>query len=178
MAPGPIIATRFRWVAGALVLLVGPMATLATAQSRPGPVAEFSAGWIGFADDGVVSESVVGGAVRLYLSPRLGVGPEVVYIHGDNHSHLMVTGNVTWDLLGPTNGRPPSITPFFVIGGGLFQTRETFFSGNFTSNEGAFTAGGGVRALVSDRVTIGVDARVGWELHLRVSGQVGLRLGP
>src|SRR6185295_8559739 len=108
------------------------------------------------ADDGIASESLVGGAARWHRLPRISVGPEVVYIHGDNHSHLMVTGNVTWDLLAPTNGRPPSITPFFVVGGGVFQTRETFFSGTFTSTEGAFTAGGGVRALVGDRVTVGV----------------------
>lgn len=177
MAHPPIIGTRFRLVIGAFVLLAAPMADLATAQNRPGPAAEFAAGWVGFADDGVVSESLVGGAVRLYLRPRLSVGPEVVYIHGDNHSHLMVTGNVTWDLLAPTNGRPPSITPFFVLGGGVFQTRERFSSGAFTSSEGAFTAGGGVRAVVGDRVTIGADARVGWELHLRVNGLVGLRLG-
>ena len=124
------------------------MVELATAQNRPGPAAEFAAGWIGFADDGVVSESLVGGAVRLYLRPRLSVGPEIVYIHGDNHSHLMVTGNVTWDVLAPTNGRPRSITPFVVLGGGVFQTRERFSSGAFTSSEGAFTAGGGVRAVV------------------------------
>ena len=43
--------------------------------------------------------------------------------------------------------------------------------------EGAFTAGGGVRAFASDRVTVGIDARVGWELHLRVNGFVGVRLG-
>ena len=172
----PMIGTRFRLVVGAFVLFAALIADLATAQNLPGPAAEFAAGWVGFADDGVVSESLVGGAVRLYLRPRLSVGPEVVYIRGDNHSHLMVTGNVTWDLLAPMNGRPPSITPFFVLGGGVFQTRERFSSGAFTSSEGAFTAGGGVRALVGDRVTIGADARVGWELHLRVSGLVGLRL--
>ncbi len=177
MADAPPIGTRFRLVIGAFVLLAAPMADRATAQNRPGPAAEFAAGWVGFADDGVVSESLVGGAVRLYLRPRLSVGPEVVYIHGDNHSHLMVTGNVTWDVLAPTNGRPRSITPFVVLGGGVFQTRERFSSGAFTSSEGAFTAGGGVRAVVGDRVTIGADARVGWELHLRVSGLVGLRLG-
>ena len=177
MAHAPIVGTLFKVVIGALVLLAGPMADFATAQNRPVPAAEFAAGWVGFADDGVVSESLVGGAVRWYLGPRLSVGPEVVYMHGDNHSHLMVTGNVTWDLLAPTNGRPPSITPFFVLGGGVFQTRERFPSGAFTANEGAFTAGGGVRAVVGDRVTIGGDARIGWELHLRVSGLVGVRLG-
>lgn len=166
------------WAAiGALALLVAPMTGVADAQERQGPAVEFAAGWVGFADDGIVSEGLVGGAARWYLLPRISIGPEVVYISGANHSHLMVTGNVTWDLLAPTNDRPPSITPFFVVGGGVFQTRETFFSETFTSSEGAFTAGGGVRALVSDRVTVGIDARVGWELHLRLNGSVGVRLG-
>lgn len=172
-----ITRTRIGVILGALAMHIVPMTGLVVAQERPQPTAEFEAGWVGFADDGIVSESLVGAAGRWYLRPRISVGPEVVYIGGDNHSHLMMTGNVTWDLLAPTNGRPPSIAPFLVVGGGLFQTRETFFSGTFTSNEGAFTAGGGVRAAVGDRVTIGVDTRVGWELHLRISGLVGLRLG-
>jgi hypothetical protein len=133
---------------------------------------DFSAGWVGFADDGIVSETAVGGGGRFYLLPRISVGPEVLYISGNNHSHLVATGNVTWDLMG--GGRRP-ITPFVVVGGGLFQTRESFFTGTFTSNEGAFTAGGGVRAAVSDRVDVGVDARLGWETHLRISGFVGVR---
>jgi hypothetical protein len=161
----------------ALALLVLTMTDVAVAQERPGPAVEFAAGWVGFADDGIVSESLVGGGARWYVLPRVSLGPELVYLHGDNHSHLMVTGNVTWDLLAPTNGRPPSIAPFVVVGGGVFQTRETFFSETLTSSEGAFTAGGGIRALVGDRVTVGIDARVGWELHLRVNGLVGLRLG-
>jgi Outer membrane protein beta-barrel domain len=162
---------------GVFALLATAMADLATAQDRPGPAVEFAAGWVGFADDGIVSESLVGGAARWYLLPRISVGPEVAYIHGNNHSHLMVTGNMTYDLLSPTNGRPRRVSPFVVAGGGLFQTREQFFSGTFTSSEGAFTAGGGVRAFVGDRVTIGVDMRVGWELHLRINGLVGLQLG-
>ena len=60
----------------------------------------------------------------------------------------------------------------------MFQTRESFFTGTLTSREGTFTAGGGVRSLVGNRVSVGVDARVGWELHLRLTGMVGLQLGP
>jgi hypothetical protein len=161
---------------GAFALLVVPMADLAAAQERPGPVVEFTAGWMGFADDGIVSESLVGGAARLYLLPRISVGPEIAYIHGENHSHLMVTGNVTCDLRSPTNGRSRGVTPFVVAGGGLFRTREQFPVGTFTSSEGAFTAGGGVRAFAGDRVTVGVEMRVGWELHVRVSGLVGVQL--
>jgi len=117
------------------------------AQGRPGPAVDLGAAWIGFADDGVVSEGAIDGAARWYVSPRIAIGPELLYIRGDNHSHLALTGNLTWDLL-PETARPTA-TPFLVVGAGLFQTRETFFSGNFTSTEGAFTAGGGVRSRVA-----------------------------
>ena len=145
------------------------------AQERPGPALDFGAAWIGFADDGVVSEGAIAGAARWYMSPRIALGPELLYIRGDNHSHLVLTGNLTWDLRPETTH--PKVTPFLVVGAGMFRTRETFFSGNFTSTEGAFTAGGGVRSRLSNRVSAGVDARVGWELHLRVGGFVAIGLG-
>ena len=178
MTHASIVVAFIRLAAGALAVLVSPMVDPAAAQDRPGPAAEFAAGWVGFADDGVVNESLVGGAARWYLLPRISVGPEVVYINGDNHSHLVVTGNLTFDVLGPIDRRPRPVTPFLVAGGGVFQTRESFPRGSFTSSDGAFTAGGGVRAVVADRVTVGIDARIGWELHLRVNGTIGLRLGP
>jgi hypothetical protein len=90
----------------------------------------------------------------------------------------MLTGNVTVDL-GPPVGQPPSrVTPFVVVGGGMFQTRESFGNDDFVSTEGAFTAGGGVRASTSDRVSVGADVRIGWETHVRVNGFLGVRLGP
>ena len=159
------------------VLLAAPMARLAVAQDRPRPAVDLTAGWVGFADDGIVSEGLVGAAARWYLLPRFSIGPELVYLDGSNHSHLVLTGNVTWDVLAPTNRRPRRVTPFLVAGGGVFQTREHFFNGTYTSSEGAFTAGGGVRTLVADRVTLGFDMRVGWEAHIRINGLIGLHLG-
>ena len=145
----------------------------AAAQDRPAAAAEFAVGWVGFADDGIVSETLVGGAGRFYVASRIGLGPEVVYLAGPNHSHLVVTGSVTLDLVPPD--RP--VTPFLIVAGGLFQTREAFPSGSFTSNEGAFSFGGGVRVAAGDRVTFGFDARIGWETHLRLNGTLGIRLG-
>jgi len=159
-----------------IALLAVPMSGLAAAQ-RPAPVAEVAVGWVGFADDGIVSELLVGGAARWYVLPRIAIGPEMLFLDGQHHSHLVITGNLTVDLLAPRNGQSRAITPFVVVGGGLFQTREDFPSGPFTSNEGAFTLGGGVRAKAGERVTLGLDARVGWETHLRVNGTVGVRLG-
>lgn len=159
----------------ALAVLAGPMAGAAAAQNVPAPAAELSIGWVGFADDGIVSETMVGGTVRFYLTPRVSVGPEVVYIKGSGHSHLMVTGNVTYDVLEPVRGRPRLVTPYLVAGGGVFQTRDEFRGETFKSNEGAFTAGGGLRAVAEDRLIVGVEARVGWELHLRVNGFLGVQ---
>jgi hypothetical protein len=169
------------WVRGWLLLvaLVAGFtltaASSAEAQARPGPAVEFAAGWVGFADDAVISESLVGGAARVYATPRLAFGPELAFINGNRHSHLMVTGNLTVDLLNVIAGEPPKVDPFVVVGGGLFQTREAFPGGSFTSSEGTFTAGGGVRVHLGRRVYAGIEARIGWETHLRVNGAVGVR---
>jgi opacity protein-like surface antigen len=157
----------------ALALLAGPLTSAAGAQDVPPPAAELSIGWVGFSDDGIVNETMVGGTVRYYLTPQLGVGPEFVYMKGPSHSHLMVTGNVTYDLLPPAGRR--LVTPYLVAGGGVFQTRQQFPRGTFKSNEGAFTAGGGLRFTAEDRLIVGAEARVGWELHLRVNGFIGLQ---
>ena len=55
----------------------------------------------------------------------------------------------------------------------MFQTRDEFRGETFKSNEGAFTAGGGLRAVAENHLIVGVEARVGWELHLRVNGFIG-----
>ena len=159
----------------ALALLAGPLALDAAAQNVPPPAAELSLGWVGFPDDGdIVNETMVGGTVRWYLTPQVSVGPEVVYIKGPGHSHLMVTGNLMWDVL-PSRGGSRLLTPYLVAGGGVFQTRNQFPGGTFKSNEGAFTAGGGLRFKAEGPLIVGAEARVGWELHLRVNGFIGLQ---
>lgn len=155
-----------------LLLCVVPHAN---AQQRPAPAVDLTAAWIGFVDDAVVSEPGFGGAFRWYVSPRIALGPELLYVRGDSHSHLTLTGNLTWDVLPQASN--PIATPFLVVGAGMFQTHETFFDDAVTSKEGAFTAGGGIRSRLADRVSVGVDARVGWELHLRIGGFVTVGFG-
>ena len=154
------------------------LARPAGAQQRPAPALEFAAGALLFPDDGIVTEGFVGGAGRIYVLPRVSVGPEIAYIQGQNHSHLMLTGNLTVDLVRPINGQPRPVTPFVVVGGGVFRTRELFPGREtFTSGDGSFTAGGGVRVNAGPRVFLGAEARIGWETHIRLNGLVGVRLG-
>jgi hypothetical protein len=165
------------------VMLMGalgayPAAAQAQEGRRPAPVAEFAVGTFLFPDDSLVREGFIGASVRFHLLPRLSIGPEVAYVSGSNHSHLVATGNVTFDFIGPVAGREPAVTPFVVAGGGVFSSRQPTFSfGTTTYNEGAFTAGGGVRARVGERVYVGGEARIGWEAHLRLNAVVGVRLG-
>jgi Outer membrane protein beta-barrel domain len=178
---------RIRHFLTGLMLVGAPLVLTAPAAAQegrglPAPIVEFSAGTFIFPDDSVVREGFLGAGARVYLGPRISVGPEVAYIVGNNHSHLTLTGNLTVDLLRPLpDGSARPVTPFVVVGGGLFQSRQPTFGlpgqGSTTYNEGAFTAGGGVRARIGERVYVGGEARLGWESHLRVNGLVGVRLG-
>ena len=89
------------------------------------------------------------------------------------HSDLMLTGNVTVDLLERRSG--PQAIPYLLAGGGLFQTRDTFGSETFASSEGAFTAGGGVRVFLTDSFYVAPEFRGDWEPHFRLSITVGIR---
>ena len=166
-----------RPVLAGVMLVCAFLARPALAQERPAPTAEFAVGSLSFADDGVVTEPFVGGNVRFYVSPRVSLGPEFAYVNGEHDSHLMLTGNVTFDLAAPRPGSAVRVVPFVAAGAGLFATKESFPSDpSFTHTEGAFTAGGGFRADLGKRAFAGVEARVGWELHVRVNAIIGFRL--
>ena len=159
------------------VLLANPVFAQ-TFDSRPAPAVEFLAGYAGFADDATIDHGIAGVAARVYLTPRLAIGPEAVYMWGPRSDRdLYLTGNLTFDVLPPRDGRPRAVTPFLVAGGGFFQHGDRFGGRTFTSYEGAFTAGGGVRGWITDRVYTFGDLRIGWELHMRVNAGVGIRLG-
>ncbi len=172
--------TKYTGAAGLTVALLTIWAGPVAAQPpRPAPVVEGAIGWAGFADERVVHHALLGGAARLYLSPRFSVGPELAYMVGlGDDRDLIVTGNVMFDVLAPTVNGPRRVTPFLVAGGGLFRHVEPLPSGPYASTEGAFTIGLGLRAWASRRTFVAVDARLGWEPHLRLAATVGVTLDP
>ncbi len=149
-----------------------------TLDARPAPAVEFLAGYAGFVDDATIDHTIWGAAARVYLTPRIAVGPELVYMKGPNRDRdLYLTGNLTFDVMPPRGGRPRRVNPFLVAGGGFFRHSDGFGPFNFTSNEGAFTGGGGVRGWITERIYAFGDLRVGWELHTRANAGVGVGLG-
>jgi len=159
-----------------LLFIVGIVSGLpADAAAQDGAWAvDGSVGYSALVDDAAKNYWAVGGSVRRYVSPRISVGPELVVM--TNAASLrdrlvMATGNVTFDVFPAT---APAI-PFFVAGFGIFAGREKFPSCPFWSSDPAFTVGGGVRARIGDRVSIGGEYRLGWELHHRVTATAGFR---
>lgn len=171
--------TRYARMAGLAVALATNCAAPVAAQSRPAPVVEGAVGWSGFGDEGVIHHTLFGGAARVYLSSRFSVGPELAYMVGPGDDRdLMVTGNVMFDVLAPTATGPRRVTPFLVAGGGLFRHSDRFPRGTYSSTEGAFTLGLGLRAWTTRRTFVAVDARLGWEAHLRIAATAGVALTP
>ena len=160
-------------VAAGVAACVIALAPSAFAQGRRTAVEGF-AGYAGFVDDSTIHHKAFGGAARWYLLPRVAVGPEMVFMKGPGDEHaLIATGNVTFDFL----SGPRAVTPFLVAGGGIFHLGDSFFGQSFSSTEGSFTAGGGVRIPIGERFYVAPELRIGWEPHVRVSVAVGWRFG-
>jgi hypothetical protein len=154
-----------------LMLIAAP----ATAQTA---AVEAIGGYAAFVDESFIDHAVFGAASRFSLSPRVSIGPEIVYMRGPGFDRdLFVTGNLTFDVLRPAGGvRRGIVQPFLVAGGGLMRHSDRFGASTFTSAEGAVTGGGGARVWLTDRVYALGEFRLGWEPHYRATGGVGVSL--
>ena len=163
---------RERLAAGLLAAWVAGSGD-AQAQSPRGVAVEATAGWAGFVDDATIEQSVFGVAARVPLGHRLSLGPEIVHMIGPNTDRNTFVLGSLWIDLGPTP-ETARVVPYVVLGAGYMHHSHRFPSGRFASGEGSFTAGGGARVRVTDRIYVGGDARIGWELHLRTTAHVGV----
>ena len=176
MLTGRVLILLTMWAAPAAPLAAQSNEASAT---RPGQALELSVGHASFVDESPVGHLVVGGGWRVYVMPRLSLGPEIVWMRGPGSDRdLLLTGNVMYDFRGPgPGGRQVRVAPFVVGGGGLFQHAERFGPTRFSTQEGGFTAGGGARIRITDRVYAAGDVRTGWEPHIRIAGTIGITLG-
>ena len=158
---------RFRGVVFALLF---SSASICHAQTEPRANIEGTLGHAAFLDEDPIDHFVSGGAFRYRLSPRVSVGPEVIYMVGPGQDrNLFLTGNLWFHFTEPRADR--RATPYFVLGGGLMRHRSEFI--DFVAYEGAVTGGIGVRIALNERWYIAPEARLGWEPHTRLSANVG-----
>ena len=171
---------RFGMVLSIAALLCG-VTDPVLAQDKPRPIVEAVVGRSGFIDEGWDYFGTFGGGVRVFVTPRLAVGPEVAYLRGElDASNLTVTANVTFDFLRDDGRR---IVPYLVAGGGYLRQKTLVGGGPgstalvpFTSSEGTMSAGIGARIALGSSLFVAPEVRLGWEPESRIAVTIGVRL--
>lgn len=156
-------------------------ATNAGAETnRPAPACETNIGLATFADEDAVEHFQIGAAPRFYLSPRVSVGPEFVYMAGPGEDRdIFFTGNVWFDIVEPGAMGVKRVTPYLVAGVGVMAHRDFLFNEGvrWFHKEVGFSGGIGARIALNDRWYVAPEARLGSELHARLTAVAGYRFG-
>ena len=164
-----------RRAAGAcLILNVLLLPAVVRGQSTATPSLTITAGRADFLDDGRLVHGVVGGGVEWLPFRHVAVGPEILYMVGPGDDRdLFVLGVARVGIL-PLRSR---VAPFVTVGAGTMTHSDTVSGGRpFRSTEAALVLGAGVRVNAWPRVYVAPEVTLGWEPHLRVSVNVGMRL--
>lgn len=160
---------------------------LARAQAdRPAPVVEGIFGTAGFVDESTDWRTLSGGGGRVFVTSRVAIGPEFVYLKGPEGFHeWTLTGNATIDLMTDRRSAPRPIVPYVVAGGGYLRQVSLVGGGinappgtvlSFSSSEGTVSGGLGARIGLGRRFYLAPELRFGWEPELRLTVTIGYRL--
>ena len=159
--------------AAIIAVVLFASAGLARGQSAAVPALTVGGGWAGFADEGLINHGVFGVGAEWVPTRHLSVGPELLYMAGPRDDRdLFLLGVARIGIL-PLRSR---IAPFVTLGAGMMTHSSKFVGETYRSTEGAFIVGGGARINASPRVFIAPEFTIGWEPHMRVSVNVGIRL--
>ena len=140
--------------------------------------ARATGGVISFADDGTVNQATVGGSVRIYLSRRWSVEPQLMYarrtISTARDSNAILWGNVQFDIL----RRERRASPYWFASPGVVWHSTRFGSFSQTNAEAAFGTGGGVRIRLTDRLFVAPQGRLGIAdgIFAELTGSIGFVL--
>ena len=158
-----------------LVLLIGALAVPAAAQTPTDPPSVLLiGGHTAFVDDRNIGHGVVGAGLEWLVSPRLAVGPEVLYMVGPGTDRdLLLLGTLRAGVL-PFRRR---VVPFVVGTAGLLRHSETWPDGTYSDVTYVVAGGGGVRIRASDRVFVAPEVVFGVPLHIRTTVTLGVRWG-
>ena len=159
------------------VTLVGLGSSVGSAQERPAALVEAGVGYLGKVDESLDPFLAIHGGARVFVTPRLAVGPEITYLRGEGIARdWIVTGNLSVDLLRSDSNRNRRVVPYVVAGAGWATMQTEVGTGPYRSSEGALTAGIGLRIPIGDRAYVAPETRIGWEGHVRVGVTAGWRL--
>src|SRR5689334_22961567 len=95
-----------------IVLFILLFAVSAQAQQKPRPEIKATAGWVGFIDENWIDHTAVGASARFYLTSRIGLEPEVLYMIGPGSDRdVTLIPHLSFDFMSREKVRP------YIIGG-------------------------------------------------------------
>jgi len=131
-----------------------------------------------------IEHKVVGGAVRVYVTKRLSIEPEYLYMrHSDNdHDHL-VQANIAFDFTDPTK----RLVVYGIAGAGVLHHEGRFFGTDFVTGAPrvfdvsvttwSASAGAGIKIYLTKRLFVSPEFRLGCEPTARATINVGYIFG-
>jgi len=152
-------------------------------EDPPRPKAEIrlTGGASGFtSDDGRILHGVAGGSFRIYVTRRVSIEPEFLYMtNNPNDRDYLTQVSAAYDF-GDSSKR---FVPYVVAGAGVLRHRSQFFGVDFDTRQPrvfdtsytslAVSAGGGVKLFLTKRLFIAPEGRVGYQPSLRGTISVG-----
>ena len=170
-------------ITSAALTLVCFLPAAAQQEDRTPPKAEvkLTVGASGFtSDDGRIAHAVAGGSLRIYVTRRVSIEPEFLYMRNSpNDQDYLTQASVAYDFADSSK----RVVPYVVAGVGVLHHRGQFFGIDFVTREprifdASFTvfaasAGGGVKIFLAKGLFIAPEGRVGRQPSLRGTISIG-----
>ena len=178
----PQLVTARKYVLAVGVCLVACVTPMSAQQGQqltsPKVEGKVVFGGVVFGDD--IDHKVVGGAVRVYVTKRLSIEPEYLYLRDSvNDQDHLFQPNVAWDFTDP---RERGVV-YGILGVGVLHHKGRFVDNGFVTGaprvfDTSFTtwtatAGAGVKIFLTKRLFVSPELRFGREPTLRTTINVG-----
>ena len=165
-------------VAVLLVACVTPLFAQQSQLTPPKVEAKAMFGGVIFNED--LEHTAVGGAVRVYVTKRLSIEPEFLYMRdGANDQDYLVQPNVAFDFTDPTK----RFVAYGIAGAGVLHHKGRFFGNDFVTGAPRVfdtsvttwtaSAGGGVKIFLTKRLFVSPEFRLGSEPTVHATINVG-----
>ena len=127
-------------------------------------------GYTTFLDEAPQHHLLTGGSVRIYVTRRLSVEPEFLFLYrSERDKDIIAWPQIAYDFADPGS----RVIPYVIGGVGLMHS----IFPRFSTTESAVSGGFGMKVFVNDRVFVAPEARLGFEPILRFSVSVGYAFG-
>lgn len=172
-----------KFLIGSAVLVLSSCLTVCAQKldevTPPKVEAKLIVGGASFAEP-AIPHSIVGGALRVYLTRRFSVEPEFLYMrHSRDDQDYVIQVNAAYDITDPTK----KFVVYGIVGAGNLRNRSVFRGNVFETGlprdfDTSFTTwtasiGGGVKIFLTKRLFIAPEVRVGHEPDVRGTLSVG-----